>query len=184
MIYRILAPGQSSTTEGDDMPTAVQERVFPTSIDLAQNVREQVIALLNSRLAEAIDLKTQTKYAHWNVKGMQFHQLHELFDLIAEHLEEHSDLLAERVTALGGLANGTARQVARESSIPEYELQAISGEEHVRALVRRLAKFGSAVRSDIDTTARLGDPSTSDLLTEISRAADKDLWLLEAHLQG
>lgn len=166
------------------MRTAVQERTFQTSIDLPHETRSEVIALLNARLAAAVDLKTQSKYAHWNVKGMHFQQLHEIFDLVAQHLEAHADLLAERVTSLGGVANGTARQVAGSSAIPEYPLDAVNGAEHLHALAERLARFGSAIRHDVDTTARLGDMTTSDLLTEISRAADKDLWLLEAHLQA
>lgn len=166
------------------MRSALQERTFQTSNDIADDVRHEVIRILNGRLADVVDLKTQAKQAHWNVKGMQFHELHELFDKVAGRLEEHSDEIAERITALGGIANGTARQVASGSSIPEYALDAVSGEEHLRALVPRVAKFGAAVRKDVDETARLGDMATSDLLTEISRAADKDLWMLEAHLQG
>ena len=158
-------------------------RTFPTSIDIPEKQRAALIALLNARLADTIDLKTQTKYAHWNVKGLQFQQLHELFDAIAGRLEVHSDLIAERVTALGGVANGTARQAASTSSLAEYELEAIAGTDHVRALVARLAKLAAAVRTAIEESDTLGDKSTADLFTEISRGADKDLWFLEAHLQ-
>ena len=166
------------------MATAIRERLIPTSIDLSEPIRHQVIEVLNARLADALDLKTQIKYAHWNVKGMHFHQLHLLFDTVAEHLEEHIDLLAERATALGGVANGTARQAAANSHLPEYPLEAATGEEHVHAVVDRLAKFAALVRADIERTARVGDQSSSDLLTEISRETDKDLWLVEAHLQA
>jgi starvation-inducible DNA-binding protein len=143
-----------------------------------------LIALLNARLADTLDLKLQTKHAHWNVKGPQFQQLHELFDAIATRLEEHSDLIAERITALGGTAHGTARQVAAASTLAEYDLQATAGVEHVRALASRLSHLGAAVRAAIDESTRLGDMSSADLFTEISRAADKDLWFLEAHLAG
>lgn len=93
-------------------------------------------------------------------------------------------MLAERATALGGVANGTARQAAANSQLPEYPLAAVTGEEHVHAVVERLAKFARLVRGDIEQTTRLGDQSTADLLTEISRETDKDLWLVEAHLQS
>ncbi len=166
------------------MTTAVRERTFHTSIDLSEKKRLEVIDLLNARLADTLDLKTQAKQAHWNVKGREFFQLHELFDSLAGHLEAHSDLIAERVTALGGTALGTARIAAANSSIPEYDLDAVKGEEHVRALVQRLAKLAAGVRKAIERTAELGDQGTSDLCTEIVRDADKDLWFLEAHLQG
>ncbi len=113
------------------MATATKNRTFPTSVSLSEEVRSQVIDILNARLADTIDLRTQTKQAHWNLKGRQFLQLHELFDTVAEHLDDHGDTIAERVTALGGVANGTARQVASASAIPEYDLDAVSGEEHL-----------------------------------------------------
>jgi starvation-inducible DNA-binding protein len=158
--------------------------VFPTSIDIPENKRQELIQLLNQNLADTLDLKTQVKQAHWNVKGREFFQLHQLFDSVAGHLEEGTDLIAERVTALGGTALGTARMAAQNSTIPEYDLDAIKGEEHVRAVVKRLAKLAASVRAAIDQSDELGDKSTADLFTEISRQADKDLWFLEAHLQG
>jgi starvation-inducible DNA-binding protein len=164
--------------------TRAAARTFKTSIDIPEKQRQEVIALLNARLADTIDLKTQTKHAHWNVKGPEFQQLHELFDQIATGLEAHSDLIAERITALGGTAHGTARQVASSTSLAEYDLDAVAGTDHVRALASRLARLAAELRSAIDASDRLGDKSTADVFTEISRAADKDLWFLEAHLQG
>jgi len=158
--------------------------MFRTSIDIPERRRVELIALLNARLADTLDLKLQTKHAHWNVKGPQFQQLHELFDAIAARLEAQTDMIAERVTALGGTANGTARQVAATSTLAEYDLNATAGSEHVRTLASRLSRLAAAVRAAIDESTRLGDMSTADLFTEISRAADKDLWFLEAHLVG
>ncbi|MGH9601541.1 MAG: DNA starvation/stationary phase protection protein Dps [Terriglobales bacterium] len=165
-------------------PTRTAIHTFKTSIDIPEKQRAELIPLLNARLADTVDLKTQTKHAHWNVKGPQFQQLHELFDAIATNLEAHSDLIAERVTALGGTANGTARQVASSTSLAEYDFDATTGTDHVRTLVSRLARLAAEVRAAIEQSDRLGDKSTADLFTEISRAADKDLWFLEAHLQG
>ena len=164
------------------MPTLAESTMFKTSIDIPEKRRVEIIALLNARLADTLDLKLQTKHAHWNVKGPQFQQLHELFDQVAARLEAASDLLAERVTALGGTANGTTRQVAAASALAEYDLLATSGAEHVKALSSRLARLASGVRAAIEESNRLGDLSTADLFTEISRAADKDLWFLESHL--
>jgi starvation-inducible DNA-binding protein len=170
------------------MPTATTDvRViegFSSSVQLSEDTKSKVIEILNARLADTVDLKTQVKHAHWNVKGIQFFQLHELFDSIASHLEDQSDLIAERVTQLGGVANGTVRQAAADSAIKEYDFNAVKGEDHVRALVQRLATLANAARKAIDDTGKLGDQATADIFTEITRAADKDLWFLEAHLQG
>lgn len=160
----------------------VTRRFYPTRIDLAVEVRSQVTTLLNQTLAATLDLKTQTKQAHWNVKGMDFFQLHEMFDEMAGELEEYVDRVAERVTALGGTALGTARIAAAQSILPEYALEAIDGAEHVTALAVRFAAYGQHLRAAIDQTDALGDADTADLYTEISRTIDKRLWFLEAHL--
>ena len=155
-----------------------------TKIDLAKGKREKVIELLNSRLADAIDLKTQAKQAHWNVKGAQFIALHELFDQVATAVEAHVDLIAERVTALGGTALGTARVVAQKSSLSEYPLEIVDGTAHVDALSTAMADFGKRVRQNIDDTDKLDDAVSADVLTEISREIDKLLWFVEAHVQA
>ncbi|MGF1569954.1 MAG: DNA starvation/stationary phase protection protein Dps [Nodosilinea sp.] len=162
--------------------TEASHRFYPTRIDMAANVRSQIVEILNQTLAASLDLKTQTKQAHWNVKGMDFFQLHELFDEIAGELEEYVDMVAERVTALGGTALGTARIAAANSILPEYPFDAIDGSEHVTALSERFAAYAKHVRDAIDKTDNLGDADTADLYTEISRTIDKRLWFLEAHL--
>ena len=162
--------------------TAHKQKTYTTRIDLAEDVRAKVIDILNQTLAATLDLKTQTKQAHWNVKGADFYQLHELFDEMSGELEEYVDMVAERVTALGGIALGTARIAASESILPEYPLDAVGGIEHITALADRYAAYGKHVREAIDTTGDLGDADTSDMYTEISRTIDKRLWFLEAHL--
>ena len=157
-------------------------RFYPTRIDLSANVREAIVAILNQTLAATLDLKTQLKQAHWNVKGKDFFQLHELFDEMASEVEEYIDMVAERITALGGTALGTARIAADASILPEYPLDAVDGEDHVTALADRYAIYGKHVREAIDKTDELGDADTADLYTEVSRTIDKRLWFLEAHL--
>lgn len=155
-----------------------------TKIDLAKESREKIIAILNQRLADASDLKSQAKQAHWNVKGMNFFQLHELFDQVATAVEGHIDLIAERITTLGGTAYGTVRSAAQRSALSEYPLEIYDGAAHVDALSTALADFGRLVRQNIDETGNLGDQDTADLLTEISREIDKNLWFVEAHIQA
>ena len=158
-------------------------RKFNTSIDLAPDTRERMIGLLNQQLADTFDLMSQTKEAHWNVKGPQFFQLHELYDEVAETVLPFVDEIAERATALGGLALGTARMAAEATSLDEYPLDAVDGPETIEAVADRLAAYAAAVREAIDTSDELGDQATADLFTEVSRAIDKHLWFVEAHVQ-
>ncbi len=157
---------------------------FRTSHDLPAKVRSQVIPLLNLHLADTTDLFTQVKTAHWNVKGPQFIALHELFDKLAAELTEQADTVAERITALGGLAAGTLRQAAATSRLPELPDGTVEGLALVRALAGRYAGLAATARAAIDTTTALGDAGTADLFTGVVRDLDKSLWFLEAHLQG
>ena len=158
--------------------------MFKTKNDIPEATRVKVVELLNARLADCIDLQTQTKQAHWNVKGPNFIALHELFDQINEDVEDYVDDIAERAVQLGGLAEGTARMAAKRSSLAEYPAMAVDGRSHVEALSSALAAFGAAARKGIDQANELGDLDTADLFTEISRGVDKWLWFVEAHLQA
>jgi starvation-inducible DNA-binding protein len=156
--------------------------VYDTHNDLSPSIRSRMIELLNARLADAVDLRTQLKVAHWNVKGPAFIALHKLFDEIAEDADEYVDLIAERAVQLGGVADGTARQVAERSSLDEYSTTG-GGREHVHAVADVLATFGRMAREAIEVAADAKDQDTSDIFTEISRGTDKWLWMVEAHGQ-
>ncbi len=158
--------------------------MHPTKNDLSEAARSKLVELLNSRLADAIDLQTQCKQAHWNVKGTSFIALHELFDKVNEDVEEYVDLIAERAVQLGGVAEGTARIVAKRSSLGEYPAKAVSGRDHADALSSALSAFGKVSREAIDKAAELRDAGTSDIFTEVSRGVDKWLWMVEAHLES
>lgn len=157
--------------------------MYETHNDLALSIRTRVVELLNARLADAIDLRTQLKVAHWNVKGPQFIALHKLFDEIVDDVDEYVDLLAERAVQLGGIAYGTARQTAERSSLDEYCATG-GGVDHVHAIADALASFGRLARDAIEITASAKDQDTSDIFTEISRGTDKWLWMVEAHRQS
>jgi len=157
--------------------------VFKTKNGLPEETRAKAVELLNARLADCIDLQTQCKQAHWNVKGPTFIALHELFDQVNEAVEDYVDDIAERAVQLGGVAEGTARTVAKRSSMAEYP-KATDGRSHVEALSSALAGFGKATRQAIEQSNELGDLDTADLFTEVSRGADKWLWFVEAHVQG
>src|SRR5213080_1696832 len=159
-------------------------RTFSTRIDIVYSSRDELVALLNARLADTFDLYSQLKQAHWNVKGSDFIQLHELYDLVAESVLEYVDTIAERATALGGLALGTARLAAAASTLDEYPLDALAGMDTVAAIADRLGAYGASVRAAIETALELDDQDTADLFIEVSRTIDKHLWFVEAHQQA
>jgi len=158
--------------------------MYGTKNDLPEGTRVKMVELLNARLADAIDLQTQMKQAHWNVKGPTFIALHKLFDEVNEDVEEYVDLFAERAVQLGGIAEGTARTIAKRSTLSEYPLNASSGKHHVEAVSSALAAFGKQVRQGIATADQLDDADTADIFTEVSRGVDKWLWFVEAHIQA
>jgi starvation-inducible DNA-binding protein len=155
-----------------------------TRNDLPAKTRTAAAKLLNARLADALDLESATKQAHWNVKGPHFIALHQLFDELHSNVEEHVDTIAERITALGGVAHGTVQAAARTSSLEPYPEDISEGRAHLEALSDRLADFGKNARAAIAQAAEFGDADTSDLFTAVSRDVDKYLWFLEAHLQA
>jgi starvation-inducible DNA-binding protein len=157
--------------------------MYKTKIDLSEKLRRSVITILNDRLAEAIDFQSQVKQAHWNVKGPHFIALHELFDKISDVALEHIDDIAERITSLGGTAEGTVTVAAKRSKLKNYPLSITAGKDHLYYLSTQMAAVGKTVREAIDETDELGDADTADLFTGISRELDKYLWFLEAHLQ-
>lgn len=183
---RTVAPrrGTPVTTSVTARDTAAAPgRLYRTKNDLPEPDRREAIALLNQRLADCINLQTQCKQAHWNVKGPTFIALHELFDQVNEAVEEYVDLIAERIVQLGGVAEGTAAVVAARSALPEYSLVLSAGAEHVAALSDALAAFGRTARHGIDEMDDLDDADSADILTEVSRGIDKWLWFVEAHQQ-
>ena len=157
--------------------------LYDTKNPLPAETRARSVELLNRRLADAVDLQSQTKQAHWNVKGPNFIGLHKLFDEIYEDIGEYVDLIAERVVQLGGIAEGTVRFAGQRSSLSEYPLVLSTGEEHVAALSDALAQFSGKAREAIDQLEEFEDPDSMDILTEVSRGVEKWLWFVEAHQQ-
>jgi starvation-inducible DNA-binding protein len=157
--------------------------MFTTQNNLPEDVRTQVAALLNQALADLSDLYSQTKQAHWNVRGKLFYQLHKLFDELAAGVEEHLDELAERITALGGFARGTIRQAAAQTRLEEFPDAQATDLGYVEVLTERFARCANETRIQVDEADELGDADTADLLTAISRNLDKSLWMLEAHMR-
>jgi starvation-inducible DNA-binding protein len=159
-------------------------KMYETENDISEKRRSELNALMNQRLASAVDLQTQMKQAHWNVKGPSFIGLHELFDKVNEAVESYVDMIAERIVQLGGIAEGTVRVSAARSRLAEYPLAIADGLAHVEAVARALSTFGQEARNTINEADELDDADTADLFTEISRGIDKWLWFVEAHSQA
>jgi len=158
--------------------------MYETENDIPEARRLELNALMNQRLADAVDLQMQMKQAHWNVKGPNFIGLHELFDQIDEAVESYVDLIAERIVQLGGIAEGTVRVTAERSRLEEYPLTIADGHDHVEAVSKALSTFGHEARNTIEQADELEDADTADIFTEISRGIDKWLWFVEAHSQA
>lgn len=158
--------------------------MYRTNIDITENVRSALVDELNAALADTIDLHAQTKQAHWNVKGPNFIGLHQLFDSIATLLHGFIDEIAERAVALGGTAIGTIGEVVGRTRLEPYPIELSSGRHHVEALAAALGTYARFSRMAIDKAGSLGDADTADLFTQISREIDKQLWLVEAHVQA
>ena len=154
-----------------------------TRNDLKSNVRKSSIELLNARLADAIDLALITKQAHWNIKGPHFIAIHEMLDGFRNELDNHVDTIAERAVQLGGTALGTSQVVAAESKLPPYPTDIYKTKDHLAALIDHYAAMAKSARAAIDEASEAGDADTADIFTAYSRALDKSLWFLEAHIQ-
>jgi starvation-inducible DNA-binding protein len=158
--------------------------MYQTNNDIHEKNRAALVELLNDHLADAIDLQTQCKQADWNVKGSSCLSLHELFEKLNEGVGAYVDDIAERAVKLGGIAEGTARIVAKRTSLTEYAAKTGTGREHVESLSSALVFFGRSIRQSIAKSTELGDADTTDLFTKISRGIDKWLWFVDAHLQA
>lgn len=149
--------------------------------NLSDNSRHAMIALLNERLADAIDLTLAVKQAHWNLKGPGFIGVHELLDEVADRLRESADTMAERCQVIGGTARGTVEVVGTAARMEPYPTDVVQVEDHVRALTARFADVGGRLREAIDAAGEAGDEDTADLFTEVSRQVDKDGWFIGAN---
>lgn len=158
--------------------------MYPTFIQIPENVRLKSIEFLQHRLCDAIDLMLQSKVAHWNVKGENFISLHLLFDEVTEKMRKIVDRIAERITQLGGVAPGDCNSVVEGSSLPRYPLNISEGRDHVMALCASLSEFGRLLKEGVPLMEENDEPGTADLLIQSIRTIDKYLWFVEAHVQS
>lgn len=158
--------------------------MYTSPNQLSEQVRIAIVDELNARLADGLDLYSQIKVAHWNLKGPQFAALHPLFEKFASDLLERTDEIAERSVTLGGIARGTVRHVSKYSNLPDYPQETVVDLEHVRLLAERFNRFLVGVRLSRTKAEEVGDDDTFDLLTQVVREFEKHAWYLHATLEG
>jgi len=156
--------------------------MFPSPSTLPEKSRSAIIATLNARLADGLDLHSQVKVAHWNIKGPQFAALHPLLESFAVSLATHTDAVAERAVTLGGFARGTSRHVAKVSHIPDYPQETTRDLEHVALLADRFDTWLVGLRESREIAGKHDDHDTADLLTEVISDFEKYTWFLRATL--
>ena len=158
--------------------------MFASANRLPEDARSKIADELNLCLADGLDLYSQIKTAHWNVKGPHFAALHRLFDEFAASVTEHDDEIAERAVALGALARGTVGNAAEASRLSEYPEVLTRDLEHVALLAERFEKALDGLRTARDVAELNEDVDTVDLLTGIVTEYEKHGWMLKATLEG
>ena len=158
--------------------------MYTSPSHLSETARAEIADALNARLADGLDLHSQIKVAHWNIKGPQFAALHPLFETFAVSLANHNDGVAERAVTLGAKAFGTVRHVAKVSTLPEYPRDATRDLEHVKLLVERIEAYLVGARKGRDLAEKEKDQDTVDLLTGVIVEFEKNAWFLRASLES
>jgi starvation-inducible DNA-binding protein len=156
--------------------------MYKSPSKLPENTRAKISETLNARLADGLDLHSQLKVAHWNIRGPQFPSLHPLFETFAESLANHNDAIAERAVTFGAKAYGTVRHVAGASRLPEYPQDTTRDMDHVRLLAERIEIYLGGLRESRELAESLEDIGTVDLLTGIITEFEKHGWFLRASL--
>lgn len=146
--------------------------------------KNKLIDVLNSVLAEAIDLQMQCRQAHWNVRGKNFIALHEFFGRLYTELSVDIDEIAERTAGLGGTAYGSKEEVSGVSGLPKYPVDISSGSDHIQNLAKSFAAHSKSLKKAIEEADDADDDVTEDLLTTICGNMEKRLWLIESHIEG
>ena len=159
-------------------------KFYKSPSPLPEAARAAVSETLNKRLADGLDLHSQIKVAHWNIKGPHFSALHPLFETFAVSLANHNDTIAERAVTLGGRAFGTARHVAANSKLPEYPQETSRDLEHVKLLADRIETYLNGLRESRGVAEEHKDTDSVDALTAVITEFEKHAWFLRASLES
>ncbi len=153
-----------------------------TKNTLQTTARQTAIELLDGLVACTTDLALAARQAHWNVRGKQFLALHDLFGRISDELNRHTDVMAGRAAAIGGIPRCTAQSVVAATKLKPYPIFGFDGVDHVEELARRMAVLSAEIRQAILTIEGQRDPVTAHHLVDTGAAVDHLLWLLESQI--
>jgi starvation-inducible DNA-binding protein len=147
---------------------------------LDEALRDRLVIELNRSLAGLTDLAAAYKQAHWNVLGMDFAQLHALFDQFADQTREYMDMVAERAVTIGGTAHGTIQAAVEQTLLPPFPVEERDQVQLLTELVERLDALTAELRHAMDAAA--DEAATEDVYIEVVRGLEKQRWMLQAHL--
>ncbi len=144
---------------------------------------DDVCEVLQQRLYDLINLASHAKQVHWTVQGREFLALHEFFDKVQADLNEHADIIAERIAALGGHVRGTIQAAVKGSQLPDYPLDIASAPKHIEAFSSSIFQLKMVVRASTKSVSELNDNGSADLLSELSRKIDEISWMVGAQME-
>ena len=143
----------------------------------------QVHKVLNNVLANGNILYIKLRNFHWNLKGKDFVEYHELFEEQYEQVAEAVDAVAERIASLGGTAIGTTSEFASASNLKETPGKLPANLEMVKQLVKDHETIIKGLRKAVDDCdEKYKDMGTSDFLTGLMTDHEKMAWKLRQYL--
>jgi starvation-inducible DNA-binding protein len=160
------------------MASLAQEARLPA---LEHHARAEAGRELQATLSELVDLSLIGKQLHWNIFGRPFKPLHEHLDELVDSWRELSDTVAERAVALGVAPDGRAATVSDGSGIAAVDAGALDTDTAIRVLVPRLADVAERTRARMERLGEI-DLASQDVLIEVLRELEKQLWMLRASL--
>ena len=149
----------------------------PISADSMQGIT----TALFQTLSDTVVATMQAQNFHWNVTGMSFGPLHNLFQEIYEDHFAAQDELAERMKAVGAYVDGSLSSIAGQSTIQETRGQ-LCAEDMIKTLLRSQEILSKSLSDAGDVAAGLGDKLTEDLCIERGLIHEKFAWMLRAHI--
>ncbi|HEY2740799.1 MAG TPA: DNA starvation/stationary phase protection protein [Gaiellaceae bacterium] len=160
------------------MTTVPQEAHLPA---LDSHHRGEAGRELQATLVELVDLSLIGKQLHWSIYGRPFKPLHEHLDELVDSWRDLSDTVAERAVALGAAPDGRAGTVHAGSDIDAVDTGALDTDTALRELVERLADVTERIRVRMDRLGEI-DLASQDVLVEVVRELEKQLWMLRGSL--
>jgi starvation-inducible DNA-binding protein len=156
--------------------TIYEGEAHPT---LSHHQQQEIGLELQATLVELVDLALLGKQLHWSVVGPGFRPLHLQLDELVGAWRELADTVAERAVALGFWPDGQAEAVAETSALEPVSAGALADGEVVELLTGRLAEAVGRARARMDSLGPL-DLASQDVLIEVVRALEQQLWMVRA----